>query len=189
MDEHVKLVTLDSQNKEAFLEAIRVELYAKFKVTRDEDLPENLSNLKPWSLLRMIDEDILDIYQLVYVENKFWGSSGGIVRILEDGRKVYQAGFRTFSRSHENVHKGLGTKPYISALCVRFQIERARILDCDKVILSFNEKNKRLFQLVSRYHHKRSLMGVNELMKDFVPRNEPVLFNGVLQWLLEMNLK
>lgn len=189
MDDKIEVITLESLNKTYFLKKLRYELYSKFEVQQDEDLPENFSNSKEWSLLKMIEEHFLDTYQLVYVNDKFWGSSGGIVRHLANNQKVYQAGFRTLSRSHENGYRGLGTKPYISALCVKFQIERAKNLNCDKVILSFNEHNKRLFNLVSRYHHKRSFLGVDQLMKDFIPSSEPVLFNGVFQWLLEMNLK
>lgn len=188
MSDRIEVITLNQQNKKGFITKLRTELYSKFDVKCDEDLHENYSNDKSWSLLKMINENRIDTYQLVYINDKFWGASGGVVREYEAGLKTYQAGFRTFTQA-QTIHTGLGMKPYITALCVRHHIERAKATDCDKVVLSFNEHNKRLFDLVCKYHHKRALLGVNELMKNFIPSSQPVLFNGVMQWLLEMNLK
>lgn len=188
MPDQVELLTLSNDNKPAFLKSLREELYRKFGTDNDESLPENYANSKPWSLLSMIENNLLDTYQLVYVEKVFWGASGGIVRPTPEDIKIYQAGFRTFTHALP-IYKGLGMKPYVTALCIRHQIERARELDCDKIVLSFNSQNRRLFELVSKYHHQRSFLGVAELMRDFVPRSEPMMFNGVLQWLLEMTLK
>jgi hypothetical protein len=188
VQDKVELITLAVENKDFFLASLTRELLAKFEVNSVEELPENFSRSKPWSLLNLIDEEKLDIYQLVYINDIFWGSSGGIIRQTTTAETIYQAGFRTFTKTHA-VHKGFGTKPYISALCVRNQIERAKNLGCSRVILSFNESNKRLFDLVTSYHHKRTFLGVDEIMRDFVPSTEAVLFNGVYQWLLEMNLK
>lgn len=188
-ENNARVVTLSSENRTEFIQALRLELYKKFQVDRDELLPENYANSKPWSLLKMLEEGRLDLYQMIYVNDRFWGSSGGIVRELDDGSRIYQAGFRTLSRSHENGFKGFGTKPYITGLSIRTQIERAKQLGCKKIVLSFNESNKRLFDVVNNYLHKKSFLGVNELTQQFVPSSEPILFNGVPQWLLQMTLR
>lgn len=168
---------------------LRPELYDKFKVEKDEDLPENYSNTKSWSLLKMIEEDVMDIYQLIYIDDKFWASCGGIIRHPPGGEKIYQGAFRAFSRSHDNIFKGFGTKPYIVGVCLPIQIERARRLGCEKFVLSFNVSNERLFKIVTKYFTKKTFLGVNEILKKFTATREPVIFNGVEQWLLEMNLR
>ncbi len=184
-----KLLTLSKDNKAEILSLLRQELYKKFEVQRDEDLPENYSNVKPWSLLRMIEDDAMDIYQLVYVSGKFWASCGGIIRNLPNGEKIYQGAFRTLSRSHCNIYKGFGTKPYIAGLCLPIQIERAKKLGCDKFVLSFNLSNTRLYNIVTKYFSKRTFLGVDQILKNFTATSTPMTFNGVEQWLLEMKLK
>lgn len=188
MDDKIEVITLNSTNKKNFLIKLRSEAFQKFAVSDELALPENYSYDKPWSLFCLIEADQLDTYQLVYINGKFWGGSGGIIRPTEDGMKTYQAGFRTFTNA-QSVYQGLGMKPYITAICIRHQIDRASALKCDNVVLSFNEKNKKLFDLVCKYHHKRSFLGVDVLMKDFTPSDQPKLFNGVFQWLIEKKLK
>lgn len=181
------MISIGDIDIEEFLFLLRIELYKKFNVDCDSNLPENYSDAKDWSLISMIKNSTLDTYQILYVNDKFWGSSGGIVR-MHNGEKVYQAGFRTISQSHDITYQGLGTKPFMNAYCTRYQIERAKQLNCKKVILSFNSQNQKLFELVHKFHNTRSFMGVKELMKDFRASEKPVIFNGVPQWLLTMDL-
>lgn len=185
--DNVKMISLADIDKSEFINLLRQELYKKFNATADDMLPENYSNTTDWSLIKMIENSTLDTYQLLFVDNEFWGSSGGMIREF-NGEKIYQAGFRAVSKSHDITYKGLGTKPYMNAFCTRYQIDRAKETGCRKVILSFNEHNTKLFELVHKFHNTRPFMGVKELMKDFKPSETPVLFNGVPQWLLTMEL-
>jgi hypothetical protein len=188
MNEKIILKTLTLANKDEFISDLREQLYRRFNVSCDEDLPENYSSKKPWSLLAMIQNDQLDTYQLLFIDGQFWGGTGGVVRTLHDSQKVYQAGFRTFTKAHA-VYKGIGMKSFITAYCVRHQIERAKLIDCQNIVISFNLENERLFRILHAYHHKQKFLGISEMMKDFVPSQSPVIFNGVPQWLLEMRLR
>lgn len=186
-DEFVEILILSDQNKDKIKNILCEQLLMKYKVKNISELPENYSNLLPWSLFRLIEDNSLDIYQLLFINKKFWGSSGGIIRTI-DNQKIYQAGFRTISASHRNVRRGLGTTPYLNRFCISEQIKRAKLAKCSKVVISFNEHNYRLFRLVQAYHNKRKFERNDEIMENFKPTETPVMFNGVLQWLLEMNL-
>jgi hypothetical protein len=171
------MVTLTKENKSEFTTKLKLALIEKF----GENIPENYSNLHPWSLLSLIRDETIDTYQLLYVNDKFWTATGGMIREFE-GNKVYQAVFRGFSNA-ENRHKGLGVKSYTHMYNTTYQIERAKNLNCDSVIISFNDYNYTLFVLNQRYLLPKAFPN-----HTFVASNEPVMFNGVEQWLLTMKL-
>jgi hypothetical protein len=60
MYETVQLKTLNPENKQEFLSEVRDQLLRRFNVSKEEDLPENYSYKRPWSLLSMILEGQLD---------------------------------------------------------------------------------------------------------------------------------
>lgn len=180
--DNIRLLRLENSNKELFSNTLKEELFKIFNVSDIKDLPENYNNSTPWSLLKMIDENLLDSYQLIYIDNQFWVGSGGIVREFNN-EKVYQAGFRAFSNTR-SISTGIGSRSYSHEYNTKYQIERAKILGCSSVILSFNEHNKRLFEITDKFHLKK-IFG-----KDiFTASQEPIIFNGVPQWLLTMSLK
>lgn len=174
------MITLTNEGKEDFIVKLKIALCNKFKCNID-DLPENYGYNKPWSLLSLIENDELDTYQLLYVNDKFWTATGGIVREF-NGEKVYQAVFRGFSYA-EPRHKGLGVKSYTHMHNTKYQLSRAKKLGCKKLIISFNDYNKQLFDLNQRYLIPRAFPE-----HKFVASSEPVLFNGVEQWLLILNI-
>jgi hypothetical protein len=182
----IRVVSLLDTPVDEFLAELRPHLYRKFNATSDAELHENYSASTPWSLLQMIESGNIDTYQMVYIDGEFWGSSGG--RLLTKDN-IYQAGFRAISMTHEIQYSGLGTLPYMNAICTKHQIERARLLEANQVWLSFNQHNTKLFELFNKYHTKRKFMGVDELMKDFVPQEKPIMFNNTLQWVTIMDLK
>jgi hypothetical protein len=173
----VEMLALTKENKSEFVEKLKQALTEKF----GDELPENYSTLHPWSLLNLINNDMVDTYQLLYVNNKFWTATGGIIREF-DGNKVYQAVFRGFSVA-DNRHKGLGVKSYTHMYNTSYQIQRAKELNCHSVIISFNDYNYKLFEINQRYLLPRAFPN-----HTFVASNEPILFNGVKQWLLTMKL-
>lgn len=175
--EKIKLVTLSSENKNEFLEELKAALYTKF----GDDIPENYGHAHDWSLMNLILSDEIDTYQLLFVDDKFWTGTGGIVRNFNDA-KVYQAAFRGFSMAGK-INTGLGVKTPTFVHCLGYQIERARINNCSSVVLSFNDHNKRLFEVTRKYTLPKSFPAGVWLASD-----KPVLFNGVDQWLITMKL-
>jgi hypothetical protein len=173
----IEMLTLTDENKSEFTSKLEKALYDRF----GEKGYDNYGNLTPWSLLNLIKDNVIDTYQLLYVNDNFWTGSGGIIRDF-NGEKVYQAGFRTFSYAFDR-HRGLGVKPYNHIYNTSYQIERAKFHKCSKVILSFNDHNYQLFQVNIKYLLPRAFPDYN-----FVPSDEPVLFNGVAQWLLTLDL-
>lgn len=174
--ENINIVTLSEDNKSDFLVLLKTALESKF-----ETIPENYGYEKPWSLMSLITSNEIDTYQLLYVNDKIWAGSGGIVRYLDD-EKVYQAGFRGFSNTTKH-HPGLRPKFYIHKYNTLIQIERAKLNGCSKVILSFNEHNYQLFKLTDSVILPQS--GLKDLFK---PSSTTVLLNGVPQWLLTYNI-
>jgi hypothetical protein len=175
--DNIHLLTLSRDNKNQFLDKLIEALHECF----GDDIPENYSKVTPWSLLSLIESDEIDTYQLLYMDNKIWTGTGGMVREL-NGEKVYQAAFRGFSCARLN-NRGLGVKTPTFVYCLNHQIERAKLNKCTSVILSFNDYNKRLFEVTKNY----------TLPKTFAPgvwkaSDNPVLFNGTEQWLLTMRL-
>jgi hypothetical protein len=176
----IDMLSLTEENKYFFLNQLKKELSSRFG-TVIEDLPELYGYEKPWSLLSLIESGSIDTYQLLYVNDKIWTGSGGMIREL-NGEKVYQAGFRGFSCA-SNTNLGLGIKTFLHDNSTKFQIERAKMNGCKSVILSFNDYNEKLFKITQRYILPKSFP------KDtFIPSTEPVMFNGVAQWLLIMKL-
>jgi len=170
------MLSLTKENKEEFTAKLKKALYDKF----GEDLPDNYGYRYPWSLLSLVRDDILDTYQILYVNNTFWSATGGLVRDF-NGDKIYHAGFRGFSHA-EPRHKGLGVKVH-SQRFFSFQFDRAKKLNCQKVIISFNENNYKLFVVTQRYLLPRGFPNY-----DFIASSETVVFNGVKQWLITLNL-
>jgi len=90
--------------------------------------------------------------------------------------------FRGFSCA-KSINKGLGVKTPTFEYCLGHQIERAKLNKCSSIVLSFNDYNKRLFEITKNY----------TLPKTFKPglwiaSDKPIMFNGVEQWMLTMNL-
>jgi hypothetical protein len=170
------LLNLEKTSKTTFLSILKDELNLKF----NNNIDDNYSDTKPWSLLNLIHDDKIDCYQLIYVNNIFWSGSGGMIRMYND-KQIYQAGLRAFSNAHV---KGLGIKSYSHEYSTKYQIERAKKAKCHEVVLSFNLHNERLFKITRDYHLPK-IFG-KEVWK---AGNEPVIFNGVEQWLLTMSLE
>lgn len=175
--DNITLLTLTSDNKQQFLPKLLEALYECF----GDEIPENYSNVKTWSLLSLIENDEIDTYQLLYMNDKIWTGTGGMIREF-NGEKVYQAAFRGFSCARLN-NKGLGVKTPTFVHCLNHQIERAKLNKCTSVVLSFNDYNKRLFEVTKNY----------TLPKTFTPdiweaSDKPIWFNGAEQWLLTMRL-
>ena len=176
-DTQVNLVSLTDENRNTFIEDLSRHLSSYFS----NNIPENYGFSKPWSLLSLIKDGLIDTYQLLYVDGEFWAGSGGIVREL-NGRKVYQAAFRGFSNAG-NRNPSLGQKFYLHKYNTVFQISRAKELGCKSVVLSFNEHNYRLFRITNDIILPKS--GLDGL---FVPTDQRIMFNGVPQWLLVMDI-
>jgi len=170
------LLNLEKADNTIFLPILKEELNLKF----NNNIDDNYSDTHPWSLLNLIQQDKIDCYQLIYVNNILWSGSGGIIRSYDD-EKIYQAGFRAFSNASG---PGLGSKSYSHEFNTKYQIERAKKTGCCKVVLSFNLYNEKLFR-VTRDYHLPKVFG-----KDvWLASNEPIIFNGVEQWLLTMSLE
>jgi hypothetical protein len=178
----VEVLVLSSENKSEFTNKLVEGLTEYFEADVD-NLPDNYGYKHPWSLLSLLRDDKLDTYALVYVNDRIWGGSGGIIRYIDD-KKIYQGGFRWFSNA-ENIVKGLGCmKTYIHTHTMTTQFERAKEQNCDSYVLSFNDYNKRLFEISRKYHLRKAFPNTV-----FNPSNGPVMFNGVLQQLLTVELK
>jgi len=178
----IDVLVLSAENKAEFTQKLTAGLTAYFDADVD-NLPENYGYMHPWSLLSLLRDDKLDTYALVYVDGKIWGGSGGIVRHI-DNKKIYQGGFRWFSNA-EKIVKGLGCmKAYIHTHTMTEQFRRANEQGCKQYILSFNDYNQRLFEISRKYHLRKAFPDTV-----FVPSDGPVMFNGVLQQLLTVELK
>jgi hypothetical protein len=180
MMDKIEMISLNKKNKKDFLEKLKCALQDKFKTTIDH-LPENYGYQYPWSLLSLIETEEIDTYQLLYVNDKFWTGTGGIVRNF-NGQKIYHAVFRGFSYADAR-HKGLGVKSYTHMYNTKFQIERAKKEKCTKVIISFNNHNYKLFLLNQKYLLPRAFPE-----NTFMPSKNMVMFNEVPQWLLTMEI-
>lgn len=180
--EKINVLKLTSDNKIEFTEKLILGLTEYFNTDVDS-LPDNYGYKFSWSLLSLIRDCTIDTYALVYVNDRLWGGSGGIVRYI-DGKKIYQGGFRWFSNA-EKIVKGLGCmKPHIHKYTMTEQFARAKELNCEEYILSFNSYNKRLFDISRKYHLRKTFPNTV-----FVPSTGMVMFNGVEQYLLTVDLK
>lgn len=174
---NIETIRLSDSNHFEFLNILEKELNEVF----DKEILENYGRKYPWSLLSLIENNLVDSYQLIYVDKKFWGGSGG--RIINwNNKKVYQAGFRGFAKTRL-IQTGLGASSLMHEYNTKHQIERAIINKCSSVILSFNDHNKKLFEITYKYHLPK-IFG----KKAFVPLAEKTPFNGVEQWILMMSL-
>ncbi len=171
------MISLTPENKSEFTLKLRTALADKFGT----DLPDNYGYEHPWSLLSMIRDNTIDSYQLLYVNGKFWTGTGGIVREF-NGDKVYQAVFRGFSNANDR-HKGLGIKSYTHMCNTKSQIERAKELNCNSVVISFNDYNYKLFKITHQYMLPKSLPEYK-----FIASATMVMFNEVEQWMLTLPL-
>lgn len=176
-DTDIEILSLNDCDKDFFLDKLKSALYAKFS----DNLPENYGEDKPWSLMSLIKQDKIDTYQLLYFNDTIWTGSGGIVREFNN-KKVYQAMFRGFSCAAQ-INHGLGMRTPTFEHCLNIQIDRAKINNCDSVILSFNDYNQRLYKMTKDYTLPKTFpAGVWESF------SEPIMFNDVEQWLLIMKL-
>lgn len=174
---NIETIRLTKDNRFDFLNILEKELNEVFK----EEIPENYGRKYPWSLISLIENNLIDSYQLIYVDKKFWGGSGG--RIINwDNKKVYQAGCRGFAKTR-SIQIGLGASSLMHVYNTTHQIERAKINRCSSVILSFNDHNKKLFEITYKYHLPK-IFGKNT----FIALPEKTMLNGVEQWILIMSL-
>ena len=146
--DNIDILTLTEENKYFFVDVLKKELCARFD-TSVEELPELYGYATPWSLLSLVESGNIDTYQLLYVNNKIWTGSGGMIREFQ-GEKVYQSGFRAFS-VQEHRHTGLGVNAYMHQYSSTYQIARAKVTGCTSVIWSFDPHNYRLFQVNHKY--------------------------------------
>ena len=180
--DNIDVLVLSPDNKSEFLKKLTIGLTEYFG-TEIDNLPENYGYKHPWSLLSLIEDGNLDTYALVYVNGNFWGGSGGMIR-YNDNKKIYQGGFRWFSNA-KNVVSGLGCiKIYTLTHTMTNQLIRAKEQNCDTYVLSFNDYNKRFFDVGRKYLLKKAFPNIV-----FGPSNGMVMFNGVEQYLLTLELK
>jgi hypothetical protein len=177
----IDILSLTDENKYFFVDVLKKELCDRFG-TSVEDLPELYGYAKPWSLLNLVENGSIDSYQLLYVNDKIWTGSGGMIREFQ-GEKVYQSGFRAFS-VQEHRHTGLGVNAYMHQYSSTFQIDRAKITGCSKVIWSFDSHNYRLFKVNCRYLIPKAFPNYK-----FTIHDDQVEFNNSPQHLIILDLK
>jgi hypothetical protein len=177
----IDILSLTDENKYFFVTTLKKELCERFD-TPVEELPELYGYAKPWSLLNLVESGNIDAYQLLYVNDKIWTGSGGMIREFQ-GEKVYQSGFRAFS-VQEHRHTGLGVNAYMHQYSSTLQIDRAKKTGCAKVIWSFDPHNYRLFKVNYRYLIPKAFPNYK-----FIVHDEPVEFNYSPQHLIILDLK
>ena len=174
---NITILSLHECNKNFFIDNLKSALHTIF----GDEIPENYGEDKPWSLLSLLKKNEIDTYQLMYLNDLIWTGAGGIIREFKQ-KKVYQAMFRGFSCAGQ-INNGLGIKTPTFVYCLNHQIERAKINNCESVILSFNEYNERLYKMTKNYTLPKTFL--SGIWQSF---SEPIEFNGVKQWLLVMNI-
>lgn len=177
----IDILSLTDENKYFFVDVLKKELCDRFG-TSVEELPELYGYSKDWSLLNLIENGSIDAYQLLYVNDKIWTGSGGMIREFQ-GEKVYQSGFRAFS-VQEHRHTGLGVNAYMHENSSTLQIDRAKKTGCTKVIWSFDPHNYRLFKVNCKYLIPKAFPNYK-----FIIHDEPVEFNYSTQHLIILDLK
>lgn len=178
----ITLINLENTDRQVFLETLKREL----KSVLGDDLPENYGDKVDWGLIKLVEDNVIDSYQLIYVDDIFWGGSGGIIRHI-DNQMIYQAGFRGFSNSNTDMRlfkSHIGCKSYVHKYNTKYQLERARSLNCHKMLLSFNEYNSRLFRITRDYHLPKVFKD-----REFHVSEKMVDFNNVPQWLITFELQ
>lgn len=167
---------LSESNRNEFIALVEQSLTKLFNCDKDQ-LPENYSQSWRWGLLNLLTTDIMSDYYLLLQNGQVWAGAGGIVRFFNE-EKIYQAGFRGFSCA-KFMHSGLGMKSLLHHWITREQISYARSLNCTALIISFNEHNRRLFEITHKYIMPRSLPEIKwEVAKNLTD------FNRVPQWLM-----
>jgi hypothetical protein len=180
----IEIITLDYRNKQEYIKRLVEELCTRFNCPVEE-LPDNYGYKYEWSLLSLIKNELLDTYNILYYNNQFWSGSGGIIRI-HNNKKYYQCLFRLFSNA-TNLNNGLGMSSHTFKYSLPLQVERAKILECDYAVITFNHKPGHYSKLkkIVRDYHLPKVFGKNA----FVDNTFTEIFNGVEQWLLTMSLK
>jgi hypothetical protein len=177
----IDMLSLTDENKYFFVNELKKELCERFK-TSVEELPELYGYAKPWSLLNLVENGSIDSYHLLYVNDKIWTGSGGMIREF-CGEKVYQSGFRAFS-VQEHRHTGLGVNAYMHQHSSTLHITRAKMLECTKVLWSFDPHNYRLFQVNHRYLIPKAFPNYK-----FIIHEELTEFNYSPQHLIILDLR
>lgn len=175
------MIKMYHSNYDNINDLLRAELLKSFSVSRIEDLPENYGNSKNWSLLNIIND--LDSYTLLYVDNNFWSGSGG--RILSDNS--YQACVRMFTNL-SNLSEGLSRPAHTMNYSLPYQIDRARLAGCSRVIMTFNEHRYELFKAMSHNIISEKRNNILKIVKEFKASPHTEIINGVNQWILELKL-
>ena len=175
------MLSLTDENKYFFVDELKKELCARFDTTVEE-LPELYGYAKPWSLLNLVETGSIDSYHLLYVNDKIWTGSGGMIREFS-GEQVYQSGFRAFS-VQEHRHTGLGVNAYMHQYSSTLHITKAKEIGCSKVIWSFDSHNYRLFQVNHKYLIPKAFPNYK-----FTIHDDPIEFNNSPQHLIILDLK
>jgi len=177
----IDMLSLTDENKYFFVDELKKELCARFDTTVEE-LPELYGYAKPWSLLNLVETGSIDSYHLLYVNDKIWTGSGGMIREFS-GEQVYQSGFRAFS-VQEHRHTGLGVNAYMHQYSSTLHITKAKEIGCTKVIWSFDSHNYRLFQVNHKYLIPKAFPNYK-----FTIHDDPIEFNNSPQHLIILDLK
>lgn len=172
----IEIKKFSESNSSEFINNLSEILAKKFNC-EVQDLPDNYNKKCQWGLLYLLENGSLDDYYLMFRQGRIWAGIGGIIRFY-DNQKIYQAAFRGFSCASEQ-YKSLGMKTLVHKYITAEQIEIARKKSCDKVIMSFNEHNHRLFEITHRYIMPRACPEIKWEISE-----QPVIFNHVPQWLM-----
>lgn len=168
-------------DKTAYISTLETELIKRWG---EDNIPENYGRTVGWGLLSLLEADAVDDYTLLWVDGQCWSGAGGIIRTHDDGL-LYQALFRLFSNA-TGKWGALGMRAYTYQYTLPYQVERAKQCGCDEIVIGLNASSEyaQLYNVVKKCHLPK-VFG-----KDFwTPVHEPVLFNGVYQWLFKAKLK
>lgn len=174
------ILSLRDIDKVLFIQKLEKELTYKFQSTI-QNLPINYGYNDKQGLLYYINNDLLDSYFILYVDNKFKSASGGIIRQYNN-EKVYQGQWRFFNTP--DIYSGLCKHSYSIDILTNLQIKRARELFCSKFIISYNLHNKRLHDIHYKYQFAKTLNDDHGFFSSGIPQ----MFNNVPQYLLIKNL-
>lgn len=177
----IEVIRYSNGRQQQFTELLIGSLTRVFGCKVDE-LPENYNKECPWGLLRLLDTKQVADYYLILVDGQVWAGVGGMIRQFE-GQQIYQAAFRGFSCARY-INTGLGMKSLVHKYVTGTQIDQARSMGCESLIISFNEHNKRLFEITHKYIMPRALPQIEWAISD-----SSVIFNGVPQWLMAHKLQ
>ena len=177
----IKIDRLSQCDRGEFVKKLEFILVDKFNCLIEE-LPKNYGRSWYWGLLSLIENDVIDDYYLLYYNDKIWAASGGIIRNYKN-ELIYQAAFRGFSCASIQ-YRGIGMKSLLHKHVTSEQIIDAKKKQCDKVIISFNIHNSKLFHVTHKYIMPRALPGVAWTISD-----SPTIFNKVEQFLMVHDIR